>query len=190
MVYSSWKAQLNLSLHGQMSYFCRCFSVIFHVPQLSFNNPCIIIPFQDNCSLGVQKSLTVVNYHLNLNQVNRFKSVSTDLKIDEQWLTSIRWVSSNNRVPKEQSSIIKRMTHILLLFFLQQDHPHIALVFAKNSKTALLFQKIAEIPYFFWLSGTPPLGVAGYPKKWQNFVLIIPRNLDLRGIFLFFFRKF
>jgi len=40
-----------------------------------------------------------------------------------------------------------------------------ALVLVKNSKTALLFQKIAEIPYFFRLSGTPPLGVAGYPKK-------------------------
>jgi len=40
-----------------------------------------------------------------------------------------------------------------------------ALVFSQNSKTALLLKKIAEMPYFFLHSGTPPLAVAGYPKK-------------------------
>jgi len=40
-----------------------------------------------------------------------------------------------------------------------------ALVFSQNSKTALLLKKIAEMPYFFLHSGTPPLALAGYPKK-------------------------
>ena len=40
-----------------------------------------------------------------------------------------------------------------------------ALVFSQNFKTALFLKIFAEIPYFFLHFGTPPLAVAGYPKK-------------------------
>ena len=57
-----------------------------------------------------------------------------------------------------------------------------SLFFFQNSKTALLLKFFAELPYFFLHSSTPPLAVAGYPKKWRKWTYEV--------LFHFFFKIF
>jgi len=64
-----------------------------------------------------------------------------------------------------------------------------ALVFAKNSKTALLLQKIVEIPYFSDFLVPLHLGLRGTLKSDEILSLLYPSTWTC-GVFFFFFQKF
>jgi len=69
------------------------------------------------------------------------------VKGGQKWIFFGKQGQKKNRFVVFASSVVGLLCYALSSFF--RNFFVSALVFAKNSKTVLLFKKIAEIPYFF-----------------------------------------